>query len=149
MMGSRYRPSVSRYTSAISPSETYALTASTRTGMRFCPSGTRRPRAELAGDLGLAPARLDRPHPLDLLALQRLVEPEVRDRLLLGLDVAIHADHDALSRILLELRAVPESAISCCGKPVSSARTMPPSSSIRWMSRHASASIRSVSASTK
>src|SRR5262245_39336055 len=59
--------------------------------------------AQLVCNLRLAARRLGGPNPLHLLALERLVEPEVRDRRLVGLRVAIHAHHHAFPGILLEL----------------------------------------------
>src|SRR5215831_4285968 len=61
---------------------------------------------ELVGDLGRAARRLHGAHALHLLPLEGLVEPEVRDRRLVGLNVAVHTDDRALPGVLLELRAV-------------------------------------------
>src|SRR5260370_4909493 len=45
-------------------------------------------------------------HPLDLLQLHPLVDPEIVDRALLGHRVLVHADDDLLSPVLHDLRAV-------------------------------------------
>ena len=77
-------------------------------GMRFTPS--REAASFSVASLCLDPrrvaARLDRGEPVDLLLLERGVDLEDRDRLLVLEDVAIHADDDALPGLDLGLVAV-------------------------------------------
>src|SRR5262245_49226039 len=57
--------------------------------------------AQLVRHLRLAARRLRGPHPLHLLTLECLVEPEVWDWRLVGPSVAVHADHHARAGVFL------------------------------------------------
>ena len=77
-------------------------------GMRLTPSFAADvlERREPGLDLRRVAPRLHRGEPVDLLLLERRVDLEDRDRLLVLEDVAVHADDDALPRLDLGLVAV-------------------------------------------